>query len=141
MTSRNKLLNLIVKYCMEKLDSIFGALADDTRRAIVRQLSQGEASVGELAAPFDISLPAITKHLRVLEHAGLIATHKSGRVRYCRLRPAQIREAVGWLSFYEKFWDGALDNLEQYFEEQRGKAHSARRKHSRKVARKFPTSN
>jgi DNA-binding transcriptional ArsR family regulator len=93
------------------LDSVFAALADPTRRAIVMRLAQGEASVSELAAPFDVSLPAVTKHLAVLDRAGLLDHHKEGRVRYCRLRAAPMRIADDWLSSYRMFWERRLDSL------------------------------
>src|SRR5436189_1531946 len=95
----------------EELDAIFAALADPTRRAIVVRLSQGEASVSELAEPFDVSLPAVTKHLGVLERAGLLAHHKEGRVRRCRLVPEPMRAADDWLARYRVFWDKRLDSL------------------------------
>jgi DNA-binding transcriptional ArsR family regulator len=95
----------------DRLDAVFAALSDPTRRAIVVRLSEGEASVSELAAPFDVSLPAVTKHLRVLERAGLLDHHKEGRVRRCRLVPEAMREADDWLARYRVFWDERLDSL------------------------------
>jgi DNA-binding transcriptional ArsR family regulator len=95
----------------EELDAIFAALSDPTRRAIVVRLSEGEASVSELAEPFDVSLPAVTKHLGVLERAGLLAHHKEGRVRRCRLVPETMRAADDWLARYRVFWDKRLDSL------------------------------
>src|SRR5436305_13408442 len=94
-----------------RLDAVFSALSDPTRRAIVVRLSEGEASVSELAAPFDVSLPAVTKHLRVLERAGLLEHHKVGRVRRCRLVAEPMREADDWLARYRVFWDKRLDAL------------------------------
>jgi DNA-binding transcriptional ArsR family regulator len=95
----------------DPLDAVFSALADPTRRAIVVRLSQGEASVSELAAPFDVSLPAVTKHLAVLERAGLLQHHKQGRVRHCRLVPTPMKVADDWLSTYRVFWERRLDSL------------------------------
>ena len=99
------------------LDRTFSALADPTRRAILSRLARGESSVGELAAPFNMSLPAVSKHLRVLEGAGLVRREKDGRVRRCRLETAPMKEAAEWLSFYRKFWEGQLDSLAAYLEE------------------------
>jgi DNA-binding transcriptional ArsR family regulator len=93
------------------LDAVFSALADPTRRAIVVRLAEGEASVSELAQPFEVSLPAVTKHLAVLERAGLLEHHKRGRVRRCRLVAAPMRLADEWLSSYRVFWDRRLDSL------------------------------
>jgi DNA-binding transcriptional ArsR family regulator len=98
------------------LDAVFSALADPTRRAIVARLADGERSVSDLAEPFDISLPAVTKHLRVLEHAGLLHHRKRGRVRYCRLAPAPLRSADDWLARYRVFWEARLDGLAAHFE-------------------------
>ena len=93
------------------LDGVFSALSDPTRRAILVRLAEGEASVSELARPFDVSLPAITKHLGVLERAGLLEHHKQGRVRHCRLVATPMRAADAWLSDYRVFWDQRLDSL------------------------------
>jgi DNA-binding transcriptional ArsR family regulator len=90
---------------------VFSALADPKRRAILVRLAEGEASVSELARPFDVSLPAITKHLGVLERAGLLEHHKEGRVRHCRLVAAPMRLADAWLSDYRVFWEQRLDSL------------------------------
>jgi DNA-binding transcriptional ArsR family regulator len=98
----------------DPLDAVFSALADPTRRAIVVRLTQGEASVSELAEPFDVSLPAVTKHLAVLERAGLLEHHKQGRVRRCRLVPAPMRIADDWLSTYRVFWERRLDSLTEH---------------------------
>jgi DNA-binding transcriptional ArsR family regulator len=95
----------------DPLDAVFSALADPTRRAIVVRLAEGEASVSELAAPFDVSLPAVTKHLAVLQHAGLLEHHKNGRVRRCRLVAAPMKVADEWLSTYRVFWERRLDSL------------------------------
>jgi DNA-binding transcriptional ArsR family regulator len=96
------------------LDATFGALADPTRRAILARLALGEATVTELASPFNVSLPAISKHLRVLERAGLMARRKDGRIHHCRLAPGPLQNATEWLAFYRRFWDGQLDSLAAY---------------------------
>ena len=98
----------------EQLDAVFSALSDPTRRAIVVRLSQGEASVSELAEPFDVSLPAVTKHLQVLERAGLLEHHKVGRVRRCRLKAEPMKAADDWLARYRVFWDKRLESLSQH---------------------------
>jgi DNA-binding transcriptional ArsR family regulator len=94
------------------LDAVFGALADPTRRAIVERLTKGEASVSELARPFDVSLPAISRHLRVLDEAGLIARRKDGRVNHCRLVEDSLKDAISWIVHYGAFWEERLDSLE-----------------------------
>jgi DNA-binding transcriptional ArsR family regulator len=99
------------------LDTIFGALADPTRRAILAQLAQGEKTVGELAEPFEISGPAITKHLKVLERAGLIARGRSAQWRPCRLQASALKEAADWLEHYRRFWEESLDRLQDYMDE------------------------
>jgi DNA-binding transcriptional ArsR family regulator len=94
------------------LDAVFGALADPTRRAIVERLTEGEAATSELAEPFEASLPAVLKHLRVLEDAGLLMTRKEGRVRRCRLVPDPLGDAISWMAHYGAFWEQRLDSLE-----------------------------
>lgn len=96
------------------LDTTFSALADPTRRAILARLAQGEATVGELGAPFAITPPAISRHLRVLEHACLIATERRGQHRVCRLEPDAMAQAAFWLDHYRRFWAGALDRLDEH---------------------------
>ncbi len=93
------------------LDAIFGALADPTRRAIMRRLAAGEASVSELAAPFDVSLPAVSKHLTVLRRAGLVQDRKDGRVHRCTLRGDPLVVVDHWLSDYRVFWEPQFDGL------------------------------
>lgn len=105
----------MVKYSTS-LDATFSALSDPTRRAILTTLQRGHASVTELARPHDISMPAILKHLHVLEHAGLIEQKKTGRVRMCRLNVGPMRQAADWLSLYRVFWDNQLDNLGKFLE-------------------------
>jgi len=107
----------MVKYNDHALDATFHALADPTRRAILARLSKGQASVGELAEPFDMSLPAVSKHLKVLEGAELITRHRDGRISRMELNPAPMMGAVDWITYYKKFWDNQLDRLAQYLEE------------------------
>lgn len=107
------------------LDATFSALGDPTRRAILGALSQGQASVSELARPHKISLPAVMKHLRVLEEAGLVSQTKTGRVRHCRLTAKPLMEVSGWLSRYEMFWENQFDNLDRYLKESQSKETSA----------------
>ncbi len=101
------------------LDQTFGALADSTRRAILVRLASGEATVGELAWPFEISRPAISKHLRVLENAGLVRRTVDGRISRCELDAAPMRDAAEWVEFYRKYWEGQLDLLASYFNEKK----------------------
>lgn len=96
------------------LDLVFGALADPTRRAVLKRLGQGDASIGELARPFDMALPSLMKHLRVLEAVGLVESEKSGRVRTCRLKPAAMADAERWLAEQRSVLDARLDRLEAY---------------------------
>jgi len=101
----------------DRLSTTFAALADPTRRAILARLALGETSVTELAEPFDISLPAISKHLKVLERAGLIARGREAQWRPCRLDAGPLGDAAGWLETYRRFWEQSLDRLETYLEE------------------------
>jgi DNA-binding transcriptional ArsR family regulator len=98
----------------DRLDATFAALADPTRRAILSRLARGEASVNDLASPFKMSLPAVSKHLKVLQRAGLIARIRKAQWRPCRLRAEPLREAAEWVGDYRKFWEQSLDRLEQY---------------------------
>jgi DNA-binding transcriptional ArsR family regulator len=98
----------------ERLDTVFLALADPTRRAILERLARGEASGTELARPFSISVPAISKHLRVLENAHLILHRKDGRTHRFRLAASAMREAAAWLEHYRHFWEAQLDELQTY---------------------------
>jgi DNA-binding transcriptional ArsR family regulator len=98
----------------DRLSVIFSALADPTRRAILARLAEGEATVSELAEPFSISLPAISRHLKVLEHAGLISRSRSAQWRSSRLEAAPLQEAVGWMEHYRQFWDTNLDRLDAH---------------------------
>ncbi len=101
----------------DKLSVTFAALADPTRRAILARLTRGEATVTELAKPFKISLPAISKHLQVLERAGLIARSRDAQWRPCRLQPDPLKEVAQWLEQYRSFWDESFDRLGDYLAE------------------------
>jgi DNA-binding transcriptional ArsR family regulator len=98
------------------LDLVFGALADSTRRAILDRLAHGDATVGQLAAPFDISRPAISKHLRVLERAQLVRRTPDGRMSRCELDAGPMQEAADWVQRYREFWEQQLDSLKRYVE-------------------------
>jgi DNA-binding transcriptional ArsR family regulator len=105
----------------DTLDTTFAALADPTRRAILARLASGEASVTELAEPFEMTLPAVSKHLKVLERAGLISRGRVAQSRPCRLEAAPLREAADWVGHYRQFWEGSFDRLDHYLRElQRG---------------------
>jgi DNA-binding transcriptional ArsR family regulator len=99
-----------------RLDFTFGALADPIRRAILARLAKGEATVGELARPFDVSRPAISKHLRVLERAGLVQRTRDGRISRCELDAEPMRDAADWIERYRQFWEEQLDSLARYLE-------------------------
>jgi len=99
---------------MQNLDPLFNALADPTRRAILARLAQGEANVGTLAEPFEISAPAISRHLRVLEQAALISNERRGKQRVCRLNRETLAHAQEWLDFSRRFWSGSFDRLESH---------------------------
>ena len=105
----------------DRLSTTFAALADPTRRAILARLISGEASVTELAEPFDITLPAVTKHLKVLENAGLIARGREAQWRPCRLEAAPLKDAAEWLERYRRFWEQSFDRLELYLKEMQRK--------------------
>ena len=104
-----------------QLDETFFALSDPTRREMLGRLAGGDMTVAELAEPFDLSAPAISKHLRVLERAGLLRQERQGRVRSCRLRAEPLAEAARWVEAYRRFWESQLDLLEQYLDEVQGK--------------------
>src|SRR5688572_32575196 len=101
----------------DPLSATFSALADPTRRAILGRLARGERSVNELAAPFAMSLPAVSKHLKVLERAGLIQRGRRAQWRPCRLEAGPLKEAVAWLEGYRLFWEGSFDRLDDYLRE------------------------
>lgn len=98
----------------DPLSATFAALADPTRRAILARLALGEASVADIARPFDISGPAITKHLKVLERAGLITRSRAAQTRPCRLNAAPLADLSNWLAEYRRFWDASFDRLDAY---------------------------
>src|SRR5216117_3196566 len=111
------------------LDATFAALADPTRRAILARLAAGEAAVTELAAPFAMSLPAISKHLKVLERAGLIARGREAQWRPCRLEAGPLKDAAEWLEHYRRFWEQSFDRLDDYLRKlQRKEKKHGRRK-------------
>ena len=100
-----------------ELTATFGALADPTRRAILARLSQGDASVLELAEPFDMSQPAVSKHLKVLERAGLIVRSRDAQRRPCRLDPRRLKQASDWLGSYRQFWEASYERLDDYLQQ------------------------
>ncbi|NQD36802.1 helix-turn-helix transcriptional regulator [Permianibacter sp. IMCC34836] len=99
---------------VDPLSATFAALADPTRRAILARLASGESSVTELAEPFDMTMPAVTKHLKVLEKAGLITRGKAKQWRPCKLKAQPLKEVAGWVEQYRQFWEQRLDRLEEY---------------------------
>ena len=106
----------MVKYSISTLDQTFSALSDPTRRAILARLAQGGATVTELARPFDMSLPAVSKHLRILENAGLMMRRREGRIHHCRLAVSPLQGAAEWLEFYRVFWETRFESLADYLE-------------------------
>ena len=117
---------------MDQLSMTFAALADPTRRAILARLTEGEAAVTELAAPFDMTLPAVSKHLKVLEHAGLITRSREAQWRPCRLDSSRLRDVAEWVEQYRRFWDESLDRLDVYLRDLQEKE----KKHVRKQSRR-----
>jgi DNA-binding transcriptional ArsR family regulator len=116
----------------DHLTTTFAALADPTRRAILARLASGETSVTELAEPFEMSLPAISKHLKVLERAGLIARGREAQWRPCRLEAGPLKDAAKWIEYYRRFWEQSFDRLEEYLREvQKKEKKNARDKHRR----------
>ncbi len=101
----------------QQLDETFFALSDPNRREMLGRLAQGEMTVAELSEPFGVSAPAISKHLRVLERAGLLQQEKQGRVRQCQLVAEPLKEAAEWVEAYRRFWEGQLDRLEEYLDQ------------------------
>jgi DNA-binding transcriptional ArsR family regulator len=112
-----------------QLDATFAALADPTRRAILARLTSGEVAVGDLAKPFDMSLPAISKHLKVLERAGLISRGRDAQRRPCKLEAAPLEDVAAWIGRYRRFWEGSLDRLDDYLKElqRKGRKHGQRK--------------
>jgi DNA-binding transcriptional ArsR family regulator len=111
----------------DHLTATFAALADPTRRAILSRLARGEANVTELTKPFDMSQPAISKHLKVLERAGLVSRGRDAQSRPCRLEADRLREATQWMEHYRRFWDESFDRLEGFLEELKKKEKSRAR--------------
>ena len=115
----------------DPLSITFAALADPTRRAILARLVSGEASVTELAEPFDMSLPAISKHLKVLERAGLIARSRDAQWRPCRLDAGPLKDVNDWVSHYRRFWEQSFDRLDEYLRELQKKQKKEKKHHDR----------
>lgn len=113
----------------DQISATFAALADPTRRAILERLASGEASVTELAEPFKMSMPAVSKHLKVLQHAGLIARKREAQRRPCRLEPAPLKEVADWVEHYRRFWEESFDRLDDYLRELQEKEKKHGRKH------------
>ncbi len=112
----------------DHLSTTFAALADPTRRAILARLATGECSVTELAEPFDMSMPAVSKHLRVLERAGLIARRRDAQWRHCRIEASPIKDVVDWAERYRDIWEGRLDRLGTYLQELKAQELKARQR-------------
>jgi DNA-binding transcriptional ArsR family regulator len=116
----------------DQLSVTFAALADPTRRAILARLAAGECSVGELAAPFEMSMPAVSKHLRVLERAGLVVQRRQAQWRHCHIEAGPLKDVADWAEFYRHIWEGRLDRLDNYLQEITAKERSHGRKQRRK---------
>ena len=116
----------------DPLSSTFSALADPTRRAILARLASGEVSVTELAEPFEMSMPAISKHLKVLERAGLIARGREAQWRPCRLEAGPLKDVSQWVETYRQFWEESFDRLDVYLAELKEKETKEKKKHARK---------
>ena len=121
---------------VDPLSSTFAALADPTRRAIVARLAQGEATVGDLASPFHISLPSVSRHIRVLENAHLIECTRRAQWRVCRLRGAPLQEMAQWVAQYQAFWASTFDSLADYVEQAKRAAKSGSRSAPKPKVRK-----
>jgi len=137
-SKRVPIFNRMVELHAAQLDSIFHALGDATRRRMLRELASGERTVGQLAEPFAISFQAASKHIKVLEHAGLIRREVRGRTHLCRLAPGPLASAHQWLSFYESFWNEHLDVLERLLRQDARKSptpkHTAKKSRTSKKA-------
>ena len=116
----------------DPLSSTFSALADPTRRAILARLASGEVSVTKLAEPFEMSMPAISKHLKVLERAGLIARGREAQWRPCRLEAGPLKDVSNWVENYRRFWEESFDRLDEYLVELKNKDNKEKKKHARK---------
>jgi len=130
-----RLINFMVKYSTsaDRLSATFAALADPTRRAILARLASGEASVTDLAKPFDMSMPAVTKHLKVLERAGLIARGREAQWRPCRIEAGPLKDISSWVERYRVFWEQSFDRLDDYL---RGLKKELKKKEKQNVKRK-----
>ncbi|HEV2472547.1 MAG TPA: metalloregulator ArsR/SmtB family transcription factor [Chthonomonadales bacterium] len=111
------ILNYMVKYSEEDLDGVFSALSDPTRRQVAEALTEGEKSLTDLARPFRMTMPAVMKHIAVMEHSGILRTEKRGRSRYCRLEPARLVDAQTWLARTSGMWKDRLAALDRYLKE------------------------
>src|SRR5579863_7601421 len=120
----------------DRLSETFGALADPTRRAILARLASGEASVTELAEPFAMSMPGISKHLKVLERAGLIARGREAQWRPCRLQAGPLQDVAGWVEHYRRFWEESFDRLGEYLRELKQKDSKNKKKEKKHVRTK-----
>lgn len=120
----------------DQLSTTFAALADPTRRAILARLVSGSCSVTELAEPFDMSMPAVSKHLRVLERAGLIARGREAQWRPCRLEAAPLKEVAEWAERYRHIWEARFDRLDDYLQELKQREEEKEKRHGRKQRRK-----
>ena len=123
---------------MDPLSIKFAALADPTRRAILARLVLGETSVTELAEPFAMSMPAVSKHLKVLEHAGLVTRGRAAQWRPCKIEPAALKEVDDWLESYRRFWEAGLDRLETYLAELQAKETAEVSVRQRRSAKRMP---
>lgn len=119
MVTFNHMVKSPVTAESSQLDRIFHALSDTTRRSILREIAGKEMAVGEIAQPYRMSLAAVSKHLKVLERADLIAREKRGSFQFVRTNPMPMKQAHHWLSYYERFWNERLDQFEQYFKDQK----------------------
>jgi DNA-binding transcriptional ArsR family regulator len=126
----------LIMVAVDPLSTTFAALADPTRRAILARLASGEKSVTELAAPFEMSLPAVSKHLKVLERAGLISRGREAQFRPCRLEAGPLKTAAEWVEHYRRFWDESFDRLDEYLKELQ--AEERRSQESRQGLRQEP---
>ena len=119
----------------DQLSTTFAALADPTRRAILARLASGDCSVSELAAPFEMSMPAVSKHLRVLERAGLIARGREAQWRPCRIEAAPLKEVAEWTERYRHIWEARFERLDTYLQQMKAR-HTKEKSHARKQRRK-----
>ena len=133
------IVNLLVKYSSRSLNRTFAALADPTRRRILAHLARGDKRVTQLARPHDMSLPAVSKHLRVLENAGLLRRRRYGRVHEMQLNAKPLKQAAEWVEEYRKFWEGSLDRLAEYLEKTNSLRKGQRRQN--KKANKYECQN